>query len=863
MRLRTIIIVAGAVVVGLVVTAVAVISTLDFNQYRGLVAEKVKEATGRDLVIKGELKLQVGFSPALAVADVTFANAPWGTRPQMANIRRLEAEVALIPLIFGDLKVKRLVLVDADILLETDARGRGNWVFDAAPADKGRATPATPAPAADGAPLRLPTVHEVSIRNSTLVYRDGQSGEMTRLALARAILRADGAADPLKIDIAGTYNALGFQVVGTLGSIASLAGLGAPFPVDVQARLADAAAIKLRGMVREPLSLKGYEVALVADGAEIARVAALAGMKMAAAGPFKVEAKLADTMPDNRLFLSALKAELGKSDLVLVRVEGSIRDPLALKGFQLETSLEGSELGALSGLALPGMANPLPAVPALGPFRLAGRATSGTGDRLALQNLKLELGKPELLRLTASGAIRDILAAKGFDIDLTAEAPDIGTAAERAGVGVALRGPIRLQGKIADAGPDRYALSGLKLDMGGSDLSGEATLALGGTRPQITASLASAVLDLVKLKSSRRPARDTAAQAAPPTQPPGGSASAVDGDTVFSADSLPLDALQIVDADVRYRADLFRTGGTTVRNLSLAAVLRNGDLALRPLTAEIAGGKLAGEATLGGKTGAFVAKLDIRGVDAGILIKESSGEEIVRGGESDFQTDLRGAGTSMRALMAGLNGNLALTVREGTFKSEYADTFGFGELRQIIDRSLPQADTAQLNCFVGRFDIRNGVATSQALLFDTSRLTLTGSGTIDLGKERIGMLITPRTKVTSLLSLMPPIRVGGTLAHPTYLPDVATGLVQGVAGSAEGAAGAVAGVIGGLLGARNQAGDDSPCQRVLAGGPVQPPVQAAPAQPPQAQPGQAQPAQPKPADPIQGIGQGLRKLFGN
>jgi uncharacterized protein involved in outer membrane biogenesis len=75
MRLRTIAISVAVVVVGLIVAAVVVVSTMDFNQYRGTIAEQVKQATGRDLVIKGDLKLDLGLSPAVAVNDVTFANA--------------------------------------------------------------------------------------------------------------------------------------------------------------------------------------------------------------------------------------------------------------------------------------------------------------------------------------------------------------------------------------------------------------------------------------------------------------------------------------------------------------------------------------------------------------------------------------------------------------------------------------------------------------------------------------------------------------------------------------------------------------------------------------------------------------------
>jgi len=49
----------------------------------------VKDATGRELNIGGEIDLVIGFSPALVVTDVTFANASWGSQKQMIKMDKL------------------------------------------------------------------------------------------------------------------------------------------------------------------------------------------------------------------------------------------------------------------------------------------------------------------------------------------------------------------------------------------------------------------------------------------------------------------------------------------------------------------------------------------------------------------------------------------------------------------------------------------------------------------------------------------------------------------------------------------------------------------------------------------------------
>ncbi|MBM3582038.1 MAG: AsmA family protein, partial [Alphaproteobacteria bacterium] len=118
--------------VAVIVAGVAVLKSMDFDNYRGLIADQVKAATGRELVIAGPLKVEVSLNPALAVEGVTFANAPWGSRKDMIVLKRLAAEVQLLPLLRGEVRVNRMVLSGLDALFEIDGQGRANW--DIAPA---------------------------------------------------------------------------------------------------------------------------------------------------------------------------------------------------------------------------------------------------------------------------------------------------------------------------------------------------------------------------------------------------------------------------------------------------------------------------------------------------------------------------------------------------------------------------------------------------------------------------------------------------------------------------------------------------------------------------------------------------------
>src|SRR5262249_51653394 len=123
------------------------LETTDFDSYKPLIAAEVKAATGRDLEIAGKFYLALSLTPTLSVSDVRFANAPGGSRRDMARLARLEAATKLLPLLSGTLAIRQVRLIGADILLETDKAGLGNWLFQ----------PAATTPSSGGAANAPPT----------------------------------------------------------------------------------------------------------------------------------------------------------------------------------------------------------------------------------------------------------------------------------------------------------------------------------------------------------------------------------------------------------------------------------------------------------------------------------------------------------------------------------------------------------------------------------------------------------------------------------------------------------------------------------------------------------------------------------
>jgi uncharacterized protein involved in outer membrane biogenesis len=304
MRAARIVAIGLGTVALLLVAAVVYVMSIDFDRYRPLLAERVKAATGRDFAIAGRLDLALSLTPTLTVSNVRLANPPGFSRPDMATIAKLEAQVALWPLLSRRVEIKRFDLSGADIIVETDAKGNGNWLF-------GTTTTAM-APASDaGGSLSL-AVGALAIRDSTLTYRDGRSGAEQRLALASATLRGSADGNALDVALKGAVDAVPFEVAGQTGGFTTLLDGATPWPLKLRATI-DKVTATLDGTIAQPRAGKGIalDVTLAAD--RLADLAPLAGTTLPASGPLKLAFHLSDG--DNRLIAERLDAHLGASDL--------------------------------------------------------------------------------------------------------------------------------------------------------------------------------------------------------------------------------------------------------------------------------------------------------------------------------------------------------------------------------------------------------------------------------------------------------------------------------------------------------------------------------------------------------------------
>lgn len=171
-----------AVVVVLVVGAVFLVPMfVSADLVKREVEAAVEQATGRTLVIGGDVSISAWPSLAANIGEVTFSNAPGASTEQMAEMRELRAEIALLPLFSGEVRVAEFVLRDPVINLEVLPNGRPNWQFDPAPeaGGTGPAPDTGPGPGEDAGGGTGPAevaIADLRIENGQVSYADRTTG---------------------------------------------------------------------------------------------------------------------------------------------------------------------------------------------------------------------------------------------------------------------------------------------------------------------------------------------------------------------------------------------------------------------------------------------------------------------------------------------------------------------------------------------------------------------------------------------------------------------------------------------------------------------------------------------------------------
>jgi hypothetical protein len=184
------------------------------------------------------------------------------------------------------------------------------------------------------------------------------------------------------------------------------------------------------------------------------------------------------------------------------------------------------------------------------------------------------------------------------------------------------------------------------------------------------------------------------------------------------------------------------------------------------------------------ESAALEMEMKIDKVALGPMLKELGVEKTLEG-TLDVKLNINATGGSIAELMAGLRGDTIMVMGEGRIDNKYIEFLGAdlsSSIFRLINPFKQKTNYTEVNCFVSRFDIKDGLANCTALVLDTKQTTIIGDGEIDFKSERLNISFKPSPKKGfgvsglarisfSLSKLTKPFKLGGTLADPSLAVD--------------------------------------------------------------------------------------------
>lgn len=283
----------GALVVAVLVGGYVTLSNFPVEDLKALIETETEKATGRKLTISGEVSMEVSLSPAIVMEEVSLANAPWAGSQPMVQVKRLELQLALLPLLSSEIAVERLALVEPKVLLVRNASGEGNWQIGGGTA---------------GAADSLPSFKEISVRQAVVELQAAAGAKPRRFEIESLNAGAEGLDDALSGEMKGKLEQDVVEIFFQLGSMRQMLADGR-FPFFLQGQLAGAE-LKIDGRTK---GAGNVDFTLALKAGKLTQLSSLLGRGLPDVGPLDLASSV--TLTPKVLTLGDLAVTLGESDL--------------------------------------------------------------------------------------------------------------------------------------------------------------------------------------------------------------------------------------------------------------------------------------------------------------------------------------------------------------------------------------------------------------------------------------------------------------------------------------------------------------------------------------------------------------------
>lgn len=239
---------------------------------------------GREVVINSG-SIDWGRVTRVELNEITVANVDWAHGDHFLETDKLAFDIELWPLLWGDVKLPRLILDAPRLFLEKKPDGAVNWSLGAQPVVNQVGQTVAPEERDE-----MPALGQVEITDGRLQYRDDAKKLSIDGILSLATGEASGA-EEVSFKGEGMLEERPITVNFTGGSFRMLKASDAPYPLNLAIKFGGTS-IKVDGTMEDPIAVEGADLRLSLQGPDLSEIFPVLGVPAPPTPPYKLSGQL-------------------------------------------------------------------------------------------------------------------------------------------------------------------------------------------------------------------------------------------------------------------------------------------------------------------------------------------------------------------------------------------------------------------------------------------------------------------------------------------------------------------------------------------------------------------------------------------
>ena len=237
----------------------------------------------------------------------------------------------------------------------------------------------------------------------------------------------------------------------------------------------------------------------------------------------------------------------------------------------------------------------------------------------------------------------------------------------------------------------------------------------------------------------------------------------------FSEKPIDLNWLKSANTDIAISINDLIYKQANLKDITASAIAKNNKAILDIESLTYQDANLRANAKIDADKNIFSHSLHTEDFNLGKLLSEIDASKTLQG-KIDASIDVNSHGTTSQQVANNASGKITAIMTEGSLADAPIDLLASNLLVELMP-GKSKTDNTKIECLFVQFSGTEGVFESEATLLNTENIVMTTNGSVDLGKEKLNLLLIPKPKNIELFTLDANIRVSGDISDPGFSLD--------------------------------------------------------------------------------------------